>query len=396
VRRPVLIGACTLVSAIGRGTAAALAALRSGEGGLRPCDFADAELPTWIGRVAGLEDEPIDGDLAPFDCRNNRLAQAALDQPEFRAPVAEARRRFGAHRIGVFLGTSTSGIRQTEEAYARRDPATGRLPADFDYRCTHNIFSVTDFVRRRLGLSGPALTVSTACSSSAKVFATADRAMRADWCDAAVVGGVDSLCLTTLYGFRALELLAAEPCRPWDVDRTGLSLGEAAGLALLTRPEAGEDGIALLGYGETSDAYHMTAPHPEGLGAARAMQEALDRAGLAAADVDYVNLHGTGTPANDLAEDRAVVRVFGTRTPCSSTKGWTGHALGAAGITEAVFAWLCIAHGLLPGCLNTRRRDPGLAANVVLDSRDQPVSIVVSNSFGFGGTNCSLVLGRSG
>lgn len=408
---PLRITGYTTVSALGRGNAAALAALRNETSGLRPCDFADAGIATWIGRVDGLEDAPIEGALAAFDCRNNRLARLGLDQPEFRAALDAIRRRVGSDRIGMFLGTSTSGIRQTEEAYARRDPATGALPADFNYRCTQNMFSVAEFSRRHLRLAGPALVVSTACSSSAKVFASAYRWMRAGLCDAAVVGGVDSLCLTTLYGFHALELTAPAPCRPWDAERNGLSLGEAAGFAILSWPRPGDDGAgddgagddgagdngpALLGCGESSDAYHMTAPHPDGLGAALAMQDALDRAGITAAEVDCINLHGTGTPSNDAAEDKAVVRVFGTATPCTATKGWTGHTLGAAGITEAVLSCLLIEHGFIPATLNTRRRDPALAANLLLHRQDRTVNIVVSNSFGFGGSNCSLVLGRLG
>lgn len=391
--RPIRIGAYTTVNALGRGVAASLTALLDGESGLRPCDFLDADIPTWIGRVEGLEEAPIVGPLAAYDCRNNRLARLGLIADGFDQAVLAARRNYGAGRIGVFIGTSTSGIQQTEDAYRRRDPISGELPADFHYRETHNVFSVADFTRRFLDLEGPALAVSTACSSSAKVFATAARHLFAGTCDAAVVGGVDSLCLTTLYGFRALELTSPDPCRPWDAERNGLSLGEAAGFALLERDIDG-DGLALLGYGESSDAYHMTAAHPEGAGAALAMQAALDRANVAAIEVDYINLHGTATPSNDSAEDKAVVRVFGRQTPCSSTKGWTGHTLGAAGITEAVFSFLCLEHGFIPATLNTRRPDPALGAGLVLETRHQPLQRVLSNSFGFGGTNCSLLFGR--
>jgi 3-oxoacyl-[acyl-carrier-protein] synthase-1 len=393
---PLRLSAYTVTNALGRGRDATLTALRTGHSGLRRCDFPDAHLDTWIGRVAGLEDAPISGDLALYDCRNNRLARLGLEQDGFADAVAAARNRYGADRIGVYLGTSTSGIQQTELAYQRRDPDTGRLPDDFHYRYTHNIYSVADFCRRYLHLSGPALAVSTACSSSAKVFAVAWRHIQAGLCDAAVVGGVDSLCLTTLYGFHSLGLLAAQPCRPWDADRDGLSIGEAAGFALLEPVTAAiPDGIHLLGYGESSDAYHMTAAHPEGIGAALAMNRALERAGLTADQVDYINLHGTATPSNDASEDQAVTRVFGRATPCSSTKGWTGHTLGAAGITEAVIAALCLEHGFIPASLNTRNPDPRLTARLLLDSREQPVHTVLSNSFGFGGSNCSLLFGRS-
>ncbi|MDG4552334.1 MAG: beta-ketoacyl-[acyl-carrier-protein] synthase family protein [Candidatus Contendobacter sp.] len=392
--KPLAMAACTLTNALGRGLAASRRALRDGESGLRPCDFEDAALNTWIGRVAGLEEEPLRGAFAPFDCRNNRLARLSLEQDHFGETVRQASDRYGPDRIGVFVGTSTSGIGATERAYRQRDPITGSLPATFDYRHTHNVFSVADFTRRWLDLTGVAIAISTACSSSAKAFASAWRQMRAGFCDAAVVGGVDSLCLTTLHGFNALGLTSTQPCRPWDVDRDGLNVGEGAGFTLLEWAEPGDDRVLLLGYGESSDAYHMTAAHPEGTGAALAMQQALARADVAPDQVDYVNLHGTATPLNDAAEDRAVLRVFGPDTPCSSTKGWTGHTLGAAGVTEAIFVLLCLEQGLLPGTLNTRRRDPRLGAGIVLENRKRPLRLALSNSFGFGGTNCSLLFGR--
>ena len=392
--QPLAMAACTLTNALGCGLAASLRALRRGESGLRPCDFEDADLNTWVGRVAGLEEAPLRGEFAPFDCRNNRLARLGLQQDGFDTAVRRARDRYGPDRIGVLVGTSTAGIGATEQVYRQRDPIAGKLPATFDYQHTHNVFSVADFTRRWLGLTGVAFALSTACSSSAKVFASAWRQMQAGFCDAAVVGGVDSLCLTTLYGFNALGLASTQPCRPWDVERDGLNVGEGAGFALLEWAEPGDGRVLLLGYGESSDAWHMTAAHPEGAGAALAMQQALARADAAPAQVDYINLHGTATPLNDAAEDQAVMRVFGPDTPCSSTKGWTGHTLGAAGITEAILIHLCLEHGLIPGTLNTRRRDPKLNAGIVLENRDRPLRLALSNSFGFGGANCSLLFGR--
>jgi 3-oxoacyl-[acyl-carrier-protein] synthase-1 len=248
-------------------------------------------------------------------------------------------------------------------------------------------------VRTELELEGPASSTCTACSSSAKVFAQASRAMAAGLCDAALVGGVDSLCLTTLYGFHSLQLVSNDICRPADAQRNGISIGEAAGFALLERG-AGPGELALLGYGESSDAHHMSAPDPEGRGAASAMRAALQRASVAPQDVDYVNLHGTATPANDAAEDRAICELFGMRTPCSSTKGYTGHTLGAAGIVEAVFCALAVEHGFLPPSLNTRSVDPSLHGEILLEPREQSVSRALSNSFGFGGNNASLLIGR--
>jgi len=387
--KPLAITAFTATSALGRGTGAMLEALRRGASGLKPNDFDRAELRAWIGRVAGLEDKPVTGALAEFDCRNNRLAQLGLEQDGFIEAVSRARAQYGAKRVAVLLGTSTSGILQTELAYRSRD-SQGGLPKDFDYRHAQNLFSVTDFVRRSLGLGGPAMTISTACSSSAKVFASATRYIEAGVADAAVVGGVDSLCLTTLHGFTSLQLVSDEPCRPFDAARKGMSIGEAAGYALV-EGSSSTAGLKLVGYGESSDAYHMSTPQPEGEGALAAMRQALERAGLEPAAIDYVNAHGTATPANDRAEDRALMRLFGNKVPVSSTKGWTGHTLGAAGIIEAIVCFLALEHGLIPGTLNSSAVEPGLESQVVLQNRAAQVRRALSNSFGFGGSNCSLV-----
>lgn len=308
-----------------------------------------------------------------------------------------ARDRYGAHRVAVILGSSTSGILETEHAYCRRDPNTGALPSSYltSQRYTHNMFSSAHFVRTYLGLRGPAMVISTACSSSAKAFATAARFIEAGFCDAAVVGGVDSLCLTVLYGFASLGLTSSGPCRPSDENRDGLTLGESAGFALLEKTShAGRPGtVALLGYGESCDGFHMSHPHPEGTGAIDAMRAALARSGLSPGDIDYIHLHGTATRANDSIEDSAVSSVFGLSIPCSSTKGWMGHTLGAAGITGAVVAALCLTQKFVPGTVNTARIDPGLRSQVLLENREQLVRRVLSNSFGFGGNNCSLIFG---
>lgn len=371
-----------------------LSALRQEQSGLQPLHFPPADLHTYVGYVAGLDEEQIAPPLSQFDCRNNRLAQLALKQDGFEQKVATLRQRYGADRVAVLMGTSTSGILNTELAFRQRDD-TGALAASFDFAHTHQLSSLVDFVRQALRLEGPGHTISTACSSSAKVFADAWRLMACGLCDAAVVGGVDSLCLTTLYGFNSLELVAPSPCRPADRDRNGISIGEGAGFAILER-EGGDSAHArLLGYGESSDAYHMSTPHPKGEGAAQAMQAALTRAGLEPSTIDYINLHGTATPSNDRSEDRAISSVFGTATPCSSTKGWTGHTLGAAGITEAIIAIQCIEHGFMPASLNTEHPDPDFGSNILLQSRETEVKHVLSNSFGFGGSNCSLIFGSA-
>jgi 3-oxoacyl-[acyl-carrier-protein] synthase-1 len=391
---PLPVSAIATANPLGLGLAATWDALREGRSGLRPNDFDDAAIDTWIGRIPGLERHMTHEDLGDWDCRNNRLALLGLHQDGFRQAVDEARNTYGPARVGVLVGTTTSGILETELAYRRRRP-DGMLPDDFRYRHTQNLFSVSDFVRRCLQLSGPAASVSTACSSSAKVFAGASRWIVCGLCDAVVVGGVDSLCLMTLYGFASLGLLSARPCRPCDIDRNGLSIGEAAGFMLLERPGRTKSDIALLGYGESSDAYHMSAPQPEGKGAALAMEQALRRAGLKAVDIGYVNLHGTGSQANDTAEDQAVCRIFGSHTPCSSTKGATGHTLGAAGITEAVLSALCLRHDFVPGMVNTTALDPRLQGRIILKGTYQPLQRVMTNSFGFGGNNCSLIFGKT-
>lgn len=387
----------TATSSIGRGLDQTLDALRQRRAGLAPCAFDTVDLATFVGEVAGVDAVQLPAQLAEFDCRNNRLALLGLMQDGFAGAVRAAIAKYGAQRIGVFLGTSTAGILQTELAYRRRDPVSGALPADFNYRTTHNTFSVADFTRHYFGLTGPAVVVSSACSSSAKVFSSARRMMAAGLIDAAVVGGVDSLCLTTLYGFNSLGLISEQACRPFDAQRNGLSIGEAAAFALLEHPpeHPDADAVLLLGIGESSDAYHMSSPHPEGLGARMAMQDALKMAGLKPAEIDYINLHGTATQSNDAAEGKAVAAMFGAATPCSSTKGATGHTLGAAGGVEAVICALALQHGLLPAGLNTRQLDPALDLDYLLDNREQPVARVLSNSFGFGGTNCSLIFGRA-
>ncbi|HVC02625.1 MAG TPA: beta-ketoacyl-ACP synthase [Steroidobacteraceae bacterium] len=395
---PTCLAAFTATSGIGAGCAATLESLRGRRSALRPCDFDGVDLPTCIGAVAGVDAQPIPATLRRFDCRNNRLAELALRQDGFLDAVRDAAGRHGRRRVGVFLGTSTSGILETEIAYRRRDRTDGSLPAEFDYAATHNAYSLVEYVRERTGIEGPAAAVSAACASSAKAFAVGRRMLEAGIVDAALVGGVDSLCLTTLYGFHSLQLLAGAPCRPFDVDRDGLSIGEAAAFALLGRAPASldRDAVLLLGSGETNDGHHMSAPRPDGLGAQRAIQAALADARLGAAEIDYVNLHGTGTASNDLAESGAVVAILGRDVPCSSTKAATGHALGAAGALEAIIGALCLQGSLLPAGLHTRRVDPRLEANYITDNRCAPVRRILSNSFGFGGANCCLLLGVAG
>jgi 3-oxoacyl-[acyl-carrier-protein] synthase-1 len=391
--KPLAVTRFTGVNALGRGLDAWWDALAARRSGLVPCGFEDVRLATWVGEVGGLEGVALPAALAEFDCRNNRLAEAGLAADGFADAAARARGRYGPERVAVVMGTSTSGVLSTEHAYRRRD-AGGALPPDFHYAGTQNNYSLAAYVRARLGLSGPAHVISTACSSSAKVFASAARLVRCGLADAAVVGGVDSLCLTTLYGFNALELLSPEPCRPFDRDRSGISIGEGAGFALLEADETAP--LFLAGWGESADAHHMSTPHPEGLGARLAMSRALAAAGIAAADVGYVNVHGTASRTNDVAEGRAIAAVLGSQVAVSGTKGATGHLLGAAGITEAIVALLALRHGILPGTANTRTIDPDAPCRVLLDAEAADARYAMTNSFGFGGNNCTLIFGRRG
>ncbi len=392
---PLQLSAYTLTTCLGRGLDATREALRSERTGLSPCRFETVELDTWIGEVDGVDAQELPIALRKYDCRNNRLVQMGLETDDFAQRVREAVARHGATRVGVFLGTSTAGILQTEQAYRRRDSVGGALPEDFCYRGTHNAFSLAEFTRDYFGLQGMAMAISTACSSSAKVFAAAARQLAVGSIDAAIVGGVDSLCLTTLYGFSSLQLMAAQPCRPFDAERNGLSIGEGAAFALLerTNPSTASGAVLLLGVGESSDAHHMSAPHPQGLGARLAMEAALRSAGLTPDDVDYINLHGTATPANDAAEGQAVAALFGARVRCNSTKGATGHTLGAAGAVEALICALALRDNRLPGSPGTRFLDPAIEIGYQIRSGDAFIRRALSNSFGFGGSNCSLMFG---
>ena len=394
--RPLSIGNYTATTALGAGRDAQRDALRARRSGLRANDFRSPAgndlLDTWIGRVEGVEDAELPPELRAWDCRNNRLAWLALQQDGMMESVAALRDKHGAERVAIVLGTSTSSIGATEDAYARLED--GHFPADLDRPRIHTPHSLGAFVEAATGLRGPCITVATACSSSAKVFAQAARLVEAGVADAALVGGVDTLCGSVLYGFNALGLVSPRPCRPFDANRDGLSLGEAGGFATLERA-SDEGGLQLRGYGESSDAHHMSSPHPEGLGAQLAMREALRSAGRGAGDIDYLNLHGTATRANDKVEAMAVAALFPPNLHAASTKGWTGHTLGAAGIVESVFALLALEHGLLPGTLNSEEHDPGNGPQVRFDNAERGIAFAMNNSFGFGGNNCSLVFGRT-
>jgi 3-oxoacyl-[acyl-carrier-protein] synthase I len=382
------VTAYALCNALGATTPQVIEALRQGRSGLAPCRL-DVPFETFVGAIS----EPLDAPealLRAYDTRLLRIALRCLD--ELSQPLEAARRKWGRDRVAIILGTSTAGIEETERAWGIRKQ-TGRLPASYDWIRQHACGALLEAVRVRTGCSGPGFVVSTACSSSAKAFSSAQRMIDAGLCDAALVGGVDSLCQTTLRGFHSLEVLAKDPCKPFAADRKGISIGEGCALALLERQ--GAAAAALLSAGETSDAHHMTAPHPHGAGAKAAMEEALARAGLEAAAVDHVNAHGTGTLLNDAAEGQALRALLGNEVPVVSTKGYTGHMLGAAGATEAVFSILAIEQGFIPASLGAAPLDPALGLWVPTKPLEKRCKVVLSNSLAFGGSNVCLAFGAA-
>lgn len=392
--KPVFIESFTATTCVGSGNQALLAALKSGQSGLTPCEFDQARIDTWIGKVSSIDhpENALPVALSRYECRNNRLAWLGFQQDGFLDRAKDIVLRYGPTRVGLFLGTSTSGIYETELAFRTITP-NGSFARSFNYSGSHSVSSLASFVRDLLGTEGPSFIISTACSSSAKVFSAAHRYIELGLIDAAIVGGVDTLCLTTLYGFNSLQLTSKYPCKPYDAARDGISIGEAAAFCIVSnhRNQERPDSIELIGSGESSDAYHMSSPHPEGLGAQLAMRSALKSASIDTSSIDYINMHGTATPSNDKAEGYAVNAVFGSKTPCSSTKGITGHTLGAAGAVEAVISFLALQDQLIPGSVGTAQLDPMIDINYQLRSKSSSITTVLSNSFGFGGSNCSLV-----
>lgn len=381
------IHAYSLINALGRGkdeVSAALEAWRTH--GTSPLDGERWTLVDGRTSPVGRVCHPLPAvTIAPYDSRNNRLLLAALADIEDEVNAAIA--RVGSQRVALVLGTSTSGIGEAEVAVAASERGEA-LPPQFDY-VQQEIGSPSLFLAAHLGLEGPAMTISTACSSSARAFITARRLLASGQADVALVGGADSLCGLTLNGFDSLESLSEQRCLPFAAGRDGINIGEGVALFLVSLEPAP---LALLGDGESSDAWHISAPHPQGEGAERAMRMALTRAGLEAGQVGYVNAHGTATRLNDEMESRALARLFTNKVPVSSTKVLTGHTLGAAGATEAALCCLLIERGLpLPPQGETA--DPALAP-IALVQEQEPVDIIMSNSFAFGGNNVSLIFGK--
>lgn len=391
--KPVFLNRLGIVCALGNGAQDVSHALFASDapGGLCVTDRYTPGRALAVGEVPvalpALDDVPV-----AMRTRNNALL--CMAHAQIRDAVDAAVARWGAHRVAVIVGTSTSGIGEAEHALPLRREH-GQWPEGFHY-AQQEIGAPSAFVAAESGARGPAWTISTACSSSAKALASAARLLRAGLADAVIAGGADSLCGFTISGFSALEAVSEARCNPFSGNRCGINIGEGAALFLMTR-EAGP--VRLAGWGETSDAHHMSAPEPQGTGAIAAIEQALARAGIAAAEVDYVNLHGTATPQNDAMESRAVMATLGDRVPASSTKALTGHTLGAAGALEAGLCWLAMAdaeHRLPPHWWDGVP-DPELPAlDFVVPGRraDAPLRYVLSNSFAFGGSNAALLFGR--
>jgi 3-oxoacyl-[acyl-carrier-protein] synthase-1 len=351
-------------------------------GASRPVGVVSAPLPA-------LDDWPVE-----MRSRNNRLALAAAEQ--LRGAVLAAADRYGADRVAVVTGTSTSGIGESEAAI-RAHVETKPMPESYAF-AQQELHSPSAFLARALGLRGPAYVHSSACASSAKAMAAAARLLRIGAADAVVTGGVDSLCAFTIAGFDSLNLLSGSRCNPLSANRDGINIGEAAALFLMTRERAT---VSLRGWGESSDGHHFSAPDPTGEGARIAIGRALAGAAIGAAEIDYVNLHGTATPANDAMESAVVHELFAERVPVSSTKPMTGHTLGAAGALEAALCWITMQDdnraGRIPPHLWDGAHDPKLARLRLATAHDalgRPPRYSLSNSFAFGGANAALVFGR--
>lgn len=381
----------SIVTCLGNGWSSHVKALRAGTTGLT--DANDLALPfeCYIGQVPDLQALDFPSQVAEYDNRASRLALAALQTDSFEEAALQARDKWGADRCGIVLGTSSAGMNHLEQVY-RALPKGSTMPESFIPEHHSSMQSIAAFLQQYLGFAGPSYTVSTACSSSAKSLIDAYQLIETGLCDAVLTGGVDSLCLSSLAGFEALELNSRSPCKPCDVSRDGLSIGEAAALMIVERDATGY--IRLRGYGESSDGTNMSTPPKDGAGAAEAIRQALRRAELAPTDIDYVSLHGTATIINDSSEACAVKSAVYANVPASSVKGAVGHTLGAAGAVETIFCMMAIEEGLIPANTGLKNLDPLALPNVSPICRNAPVRHVLSNSFGFGGNNCTLVLSR--
>lgn len=349
--------------------------------------------PVFVGEVTTVLPE-IDQNYSVYRCKNNQLLLAALSQ--IQSTVDQMIEQYGSERIGIVIGTSTSGVKNTEEAIHSMEIGKG-IPEKFHYK-QQQLAAGADFLAHHLKILGPAFAVSTACSSSGRAFVSARRLIELGLCDAVIVGGADSLCRFTVHGFDALESVSKERCKPFGKTRDGINLSEASALFVMSKQEAN---IRLAGIGSSTDAYHFSAPDPEGKSVKLAMQKAMAQANIKPNEISYINLHGTATILNDAMESQSVYDVFGDLIPVSSTKGMTGHALGAAASLEIGFCWMLLSdmdkHGTLPANINEDEIDHALPSlNFVKQGQvsKQALKSCMSNSFAFGGNNVSVVLTR--
>jgi 3-oxoacyl-[acyl-carrier-protein] synthase-1 len=385
---PLPITGFNLCNSLGANRAEVRDALFEGRHGLTP-NTLDLPFETVVGALdVALPELPAE--VQPWSTRSARVAALLLGDLE--RPLRSMRERWRPERIGILMGTSTAGADVTEAAYGEF-VQKGSLPEGYDLWRHHTYGATLEVVRHLTGAQGPAWMHSTACTSSAKPLASARRLIRAGILDAAIVGGIDTLCAMTLSGFHCLGALSGTACRPFGAGRTGINIGEGGAILLIERSG---DGEALLeAVGESSDAYHISAPHPQGLGATLAMRRALEEAGCSAGDVGHINAHGTGTPLNDSAESLAIAEVFGLEVPVVSPKSYTGHTLGAAGATEAAISLFSILEGWAPASLRVDPKDDKVAVNVICERTSGTYRRVLSNSFAFGGNNVSVLLGAA-
>ncbi|KIC39796.1 hypothetical protein RA27_17185 [Ruegeria sp. ANG-R] len=397
--QPYFLNDLGISCALGQGKQVVRAALLAGDqSGMQPDPGYLQRGEAVVGIVPDLpEDLPPLPQSDKFATRSNRILCGALMEVE--DSIASAVERYGPERVGVVIGATTSGIEEGRLALATAH-ADGAFASDFRLEM-QELGNPSDFVSTLYQLQGPSFTVSNACSSGGNALASGARLLATGQCDAVVVGGVDALTSLTLNGFDALSSIAPGLSNPFSVNRNGINIGEGAAVFLMTRQHSN---VALLGWGETSDGYHMNAPDPSGQGAIDAINIAMDMAGCDVGDIAYVNLHGTGTRANDAMESLAVAQALGQGVPVSSTKPMTGHTLGAAGAIEAGFLWLLLSRSasdtelpphLWDGKLGMDCEPLNFVAPGDPGRTMQQASAMISNSFAFGGNNCSLVLGRS-
>lgn len=383
------LNALGVISALGRGQDEVSRNLFAGD-----CSGMRAEsgwVPERVLPVAGVHGElaTIPAELGQQSSRNNQLLLEAALQIE--GAIRQAIHTYGASRVGIVLGTSTSGIDEASRGIAHflREQ---QFPGDYDYQ-QQELSAPANFLADWLQLSGPAYVISTACTSSARALMSAHRLLDLGVCDAVICGGVDSLCKLTLNGFSSLDAVSNERCNPFSVNRNGINIGEAAVLFLMSKERAP---IALLGSGASCDAHHISAPEPTGKGALQSMRKALASAQLQPEQIGYLNLHGTATQHNDAMESLAVASLFPDGVACSSTKPMSGHTLGAAGALEAAFCWLSLAHNRVPPHVWDGQADPALPA-LQWAQAAEPLGkrCLMSNSFAFGGNNVSLIIGEA-